>query len=96
MTDQNTAAEDATQTENQGPGLSLNDILSAVQIIDVTVQRGAFKGEELVTISTVRERMIAFLRHAKEQGQEVNLPPSMYNTTAEDPAEAPAEEAPAS
>tara|TARA_B110000977_G_scaffold180527_1_gene240249 strand:+ start:409 stop:684 length:276 start_codon:yes stop_codon:yes gene_type:complete len=90
MTDKTTAVEGETQ--EQAPGLSLNDILTAVQIIDVTVQRGAFKGEELVTVSTIRERMIAFLRHAKEQGQEVNLPPSMHNTP-EEPTEA--EEAPA-
>jgi hypothetical protein len=90
MTDENTIIEGEAQVqEQQAPGLSLNDIMAAVQIIDVVTQRGAVRGEELVSIGTVRERFIAFLRHAKEQGQEINLPPSMYNA----PAEAPAEEA---
>jgi hypothetical protein len=98
MTDENTAVEgefagEAQVQEQQAPGITLNDIVAAVQIVDVVTQRGGIKGEELLSVGTVRERFVAFLRHAKEQGQEINLPPSMYHGPAEAPAEAPAEEA---
>jgi hypothetical protein len=62
----------------------LNDILGVVQIIDVVTQRGAIKGEEMVAVGTLRERFVAFLRHAKEQGQNIELPPSMNNAPAAD------------
>jgi hypothetical protein len=94
MTEETTAVEGTTEAqEQQAPGLSLNDILAAVQIIDVVTQRGAFRGEELVSVGSARERFVAFLRHAKEQGQNIDLPPSMNNKPAEAPAEAPASQA---
>jgi hypothetical protein len=72
MTEENQAPE--TQEQEQAPGLSLNDISAAVQIIDVATARGAIRGEELLPVGTVRQRFMAFLEHAKEQGQEVNMP----------------------
>jgi len=76
--------------EPQSGGLNFGDIQAAVQIIDVCTQRGAIKGDELVQVGTVRERFVAFLRLAQESGEEVGeLPPSAYNTPAEEaPAEA--------
>jgi len=71
MTEENQAPE--TQ-EQQAPGLSLNDISAAVQIIDVATARGAIRGEELLPVGTVRQRFMAFLEHAKSEGQEVNMP----------------------
>jgi hypothetical protein len=74
-------------------GLSYNDITAAVRIIDVTTQRGAIKGDELVQVGTIRERFVAFLRHAQESGEEVGeLPPSAYNQAPVE-EEAPAEAA---
>ena len=73
------------EEEAQGPGLSYGDISASVQIIDVATNRGAIRGEELVQVGTVRERLVAFLRHAKEQGEEgIELPPSPYNTPDEE------------
>ena len=78
--------------EGQEGGLSFGDIQACVQIIDVTTNRGAIQGDELLQVGTIRERLIAFLRAAKEQGQlEGELPPSAYNAPAEE--EAPAEAA---
>ena len=76
MTDENQVAsgEATEQEQEQAPGLSLQDISAAVQIIDVVTPRGAFRGEELASVGMVRERFMAFLRHAKEQGQDVQLP----------------------
>jgi len=79
-----------TQGQEQEVGLSYGDISAAVQVIDVTTQRGAIRGDELVQVGTLRERLIGFLRHAKENGEEVGeLPQSAYNTQ-----EAPAETEP--
>ena len=58
----------------QQAGLSLNDISAAVQVIDMASGRGAVRGDELLAVGTVRERLVAFLRAAQEQGQEVNIP----------------------
>jgi hypothetical protein len=56
------------------------------------------QGEEMLQVGTIRERFVAFLRHAKSQGEEVGeLPPSGFNqpepAKEEAPAEAPAEAA---
>ena len=92
MTDENQVASEEAQVEGQeqeqAPGLSLQDISAAVQIIDAVTPRGAFRGEELASVGMVRERFMAFLRHAKEQGQEVNLPGEAPSAPAEAPAEA--------
>ena len=76
--------------EEAGQGLSYGDITAAVQIIDVATARGAIRGEELLPVGTVRQRFMAFLEHAKEQGQEVNLPGEapVPPTTEEVPSEA--------
>ena len=73
------------QVEDQGPGLSLNDIAAAVQIIDAASARGAIRGEEMVAVGTVRERFMAFLNHAKEQCQIDSVPGD--EAPAEDSAE---------
>jgi hypothetical protein len=92
MSEETTAPE---QTQEE-VGLSYGDITAAVQIIDVCSQRGAIKGDELVQVGTVRERFVAFLRHAQENGEEIGeLPSSAYNQQTEAPVEeeVPAEEA---
>jgi len=85
----------APEEGQQQGGLSYGDIQAAVQIIDVTTKRGAINGDELVQVGTVRERLVAFLRYAKEQGEDIGeLPSSPYNQQSEEPAEeAPAEAA---
>lgn len=88
MSEETTAPE--APEASQEVGLSYQDIIAAVQIIDVTSQRGAIQGDEMLQVGTVRERLVAFLRYAKENGEDVgDLPPSSMNTPAEEaPAEA--------
>jgi hypothetical protein len=94
MTEENQAPE--TQ-EQQAPGLSLNDISPAVQIIDVATARGAIRGEELLPVGTVRQRFMAFLEHAKAEGQDVNMPGEAPVPPADAEAPVPSsEEVPAS
>jgi len=88
MTDnvENATTEEVANAEGQAPGLSLNDLAAAVQIIDVCSKRGAFEGPELETVGQVRGRFAAFI--------EANKPAE--EAAAEGDAEAPAtEEAPA-
>ena len=49
---------------NQEPGqaqLSLQDIATAVQIIDICSRRGGFEGQELETVGGLRNRLVTFL-----------------------------------
>lgn len=89
MSEENTAPE--AGQENQEVGLSYADITSMVQVIDVVTGRGAVQGDELFQVGTLRERLIAFLRYAKDNGEELDLPTSAFNPAEE----APEEEAPA-
>lgn len=55
----------------QAPQLSLQDIATMVQIIDIVSRRGGFEGPELEQIGGLRNRTVAFLNAASEaQGQE--------------------------
>ena len=89
MSEETTAPQEG-EAQVEEVGLSYQDISDSVRIIDVTTSRGAIQGDELVQVGTIRERLVAFLRHAQEQGEDVGtLPPSSYNTPAEEaPAEA--------
>mgnify|MGYP003624400063 FL=1 len=86
--------ENQTPETQEAPGISLNDISAAVQIIDVATARGAIRGEELLPVGTVRQRFMAFLEHAKAQGQDVNLPGEQQPANAD--AVPSSEEVPAS
>lgn len=54
--------EEVVNTEQgQAPGLSLQDIATAVQIIDICSRRGGFEGPELSSVGGLRERFVAFV-----------------------------------
>ena len=58
-------------TETEAPQLSLQDISTFVQIIDICSKRGGFEGPEMESIGGLRNRTVAFLNAASEaQGQE--------------------------
>ena len=53
---------DAVETQAADPvQLSLGDIQSFVQIIDICSKRGAFEGAELQSIGELRGRLVSFL-----------------------------------
>ena len=58
--------------EEQEPvQLSLQDISTFVQIIDICSKRGGFEGQEMEAVGGLRNRTVAFLNAASaEQGQE--------------------------
>lgn len=47
------------QTETQ---INVNDFITVVNVIDVCTERGAFKGNELLAVGTIREKFAAFVR----------------------------------
>lgn len=53
--------------------ISFADLAAAVQIIDVFVQRGAVRGEEMSSVGQVRDRLSAFVKEAQE-AQEASAP----------------------
>jgi len=55
--------------EEQNVELSLNDIASVVQIIDVVTKRGAFEGTELEAVGVLRNRFAKFVE-SKQPPQE--------------------------
>ena len=69
MTEEATAPQGAE--EQQAPNLSLQDIATFVQIIDICSKRGGFEGPEMESIGGLRNKTVAFLNAASEkQGQE--------------------------
>jgi hypothetical protein len=63
MTEEVNAAVDAAQ-EGEAPQLSLQDIATMAQIIDICSRRGAFEGQELEAVGGVRNRVVGFLQAA--------------------------------
>ena len=61
MTEEVNAVETA---ETEAPQLSLQDIATMVQIIDVCSKRGGFEGPELEAVGSLRNRVVKFLNAA--------------------------------
>ena len=62
MSDNNTPAVEETAANTPADvGLNVQDIINVVKIIDVVSGRGAVKGEELSSVGTVRDRLVAFI-----------------------------------
>tara|TARA_B100001094_G_scaffold329180_1_gene391342 strand:- start:1203 stop:1463 length:261 start_codon:yes stop_codon:yes gene_type:complete len=55
--------------EAEGVQLSLQDIATMVQIIDLCSKRGGFEGPELESVGSLRTRVVTFLNEASK-GQE--------------------------
>ena len=60
----NAAAEEAA------PQLTLGDIATVVQIIDLVSRRGGFEGQELETVGALRSRVVKFLEANKPEDGE--------------------------
>ena len=53
-------AEQAVET-TEAPQLSLQDIATSVQVIDICSRRGGFEGQKLETVGSLRTRLVTFL-----------------------------------
>lgn len=58
------------QAEQQSPSLSLNDLASIRNLIEVVTQRGAFKANELSSVGVLFDKLNVFLEASLEKQQE--------------------------
>lgn len=77
------------QQQEQQVNISLQDIATVVQMIDVVSRRGAFEGNEMAGVGMLRNKMEMFLRQNAPQGET----PQGQMPNAEAPAAVP-EDAP--
>ena len=57
-----TGVNTEAQTEAQAPSLSVNDLSAVAQIIDLAVQRGAFKAAEAGQVGQVFDKVALFVQ----------------------------------
>lgn len=61
-------AEAGAETEAQVPeSISLMDLQTLLQIVDLASQRGAFRGAELTQVGTIFDKLNTFLTFVAEQ-----------------------------
>ena len=65
------AEEVKTENAEEGVQLSLQDIATMVQIIDICSKRGGFEGPELEAVGGLRNRVVKFLNAAAPKDGEV-------------------------
>jgi len=58
------------QQEQQEVTITLGDISTVLQIIDVVSQRGGFQGQELAGVGMLRNKLEAFLRQKAPQPEQ--------------------------
>jgi len=49
----------------EAPSINLNDVEAVIKIIDVSVERGAIRGEEMLAVGTIRQRFANFYQYVK-------------------------------
>lgn len=54
-------AQPEAPSQPEAPGLSLQDLVLALQTIQACAQRGAIKADEMTTVGGLYDRMFAFL-----------------------------------
>ena len=58
------------EEQSAAPQLSLQDIATAVQAIDICSRRGGFEGAELSAVGGLRERFVTFINANQQKGEE--------------------------
>ena len=58
--------------ETEAPTLNINDLQSVVKIIDACSERGAFRGNEMASVGSVRDRLAAFAEANAPKAEEIN------------------------
>ena len=82
-------AEENKQQQQEPVQISLQDIATVVQMIDVVSRRGGFEGNEMAGVGMLRNKLEVFLRQNAPQGEQ----PQGQMPNAEAPAAVP-EDAP--
>ena len=82
------AVVDAPESGQQ-PQLSLQDLATMVQVIDICSRRGGFEGQELEAVGGLRNRVVAFVNSVAPKDGEA--PEGAVPVVDEAPAEEAAE-----
>ncbi len=72
--------------ETEAVQLSLQDIATMVQIIDICSKRGGFEGPELEAVGGLRNRVVTFLNEASE-GMKEQPEGQVPEVASEEPAD---------
>ena len=62
-----TQAPEASAEAPAAPNLTVNDLAAVANVIDLAVQRGAFKAAEAKQVGEVFEKVAGFVQHVSEQ-----------------------------
>ena len=89
MVEEVNTAEQAPTEAVEAPQLSLQDMASMVQIVDICSKRGAFEGPELEAVGGLRNRLVQFVNASAPKDGEV--PEGEVPVVDEAPAEEAAE-----
>jgi len=52
--------------------ISVQDMIDVVKVIDACSERGAFTGDELLPVGTLRSKIVKFVEHASRQAEETS------------------------
>lgn len=75
----------AEETQEGSSGITAADLALMVQVIDAGSQRGAWRGEELATVGSLRNKLAAIVKSLNPQTEEVTEEvPTAANATKED------------
>ena len=79
------------EAPQQDPALSLEELNMLMQIVDLAVQRGAFRGNEASQVGAVFDKLSSFLGAVAQAQQAEAQAESDVPAEGEAPAEAPVE-----
>jgi len=78
---------DAMQQQQEPVQVTLNDIATVVQIIDVVSRRGGFQGQELAGVGMLRNKLDMFLQQNMSEEQKQQLAAAQDNQQADTPVD---------
>ena len=77
-----------TTPQAEAPALTVADLRNIRTIIDISSQRGAFRGNELATIGTVFDKLDTFLKAVDAKAEEQKKAEGGEQTTTTEDAKA--------
>ncbi len=66
-------SEEVTTNEEQNPSLGIEELIGAIQAIDIACEEGAYKGwEKIQQVFAVRHRLMIFVNFLQERMEEAS------------------------
>lgn len=82
-------ADNQPALETEAPNINLQDLQNLLHIVDVSAERGTFKGNELSSVGQVRDKLAIFLEAASKTEEAADAPSESSDdgTTSDTPEE---------